>query len=124
MGGGGEDTKPPEYGQLRPAALRLFISWLRQYVNTDLELVLQLHLHEGNDEMVAMSYWRRILRLPDAPFHKTFVKPRGTGHRKNHLQHGVCTVKVRAASDHWHRIMAWMDEIMAWMDELSERLAG
>jgi hypothetical protein len=49
------------------------------------------------------------LDLPGASFHKTFIKPKGTGHRKNHLKHGVCRVNVRRSSDMWQRTMAWVD---------------
>lgn len=88
-----------------PVALRLFISWMRYYLTPDPDFVLLLHLHEGNNDDSARAYWEHELSLPDVDFHKTFIKPLGTGHRKNHLKHGVCTVKVRAASDQWNRIM-------------------
>lgn len=94
-----------------PAALRLFIRWLKTYISKDLAFVLQLHLHEGNDEIAARAYWQQATGLLNVQFHKTFIKPPGTGHRKNNLVHGVCTVKVRAASDHWQRVMAWIDEL-------------
>lgn len=102
-----------------PAALRLFVTWLHRFISPDLDFVLQLHLHHGNDESTARLFWQRVLSLPTAPFHKTFIKPPGTGHRKNHLLHGVCTVKVRAASDHWNRIMAWIDLAKEELDAFS-----
>lgn len=92
-----------------PSALRLFIAWVRTYLDSDAEFRLSLHLHEGNDERAAMSYWRSELALPDARFTKTFVKPRGTGHRKNRLAHGVCRVRVCRSADHWQAAMAWID---------------
>lgn len=53
--------------------------------------------------------------MTTADFHKTFIKPKGTGHRKNHLRHGVCTIKMRCA-DAWQQTMVWI-EIVA--DRLS-----
>lgn len=91
-----------------PVAHRLFIDWVRRFLNESAEFTLQLHLHEGNDEAAAKSYWRTALELPDAGFHRTFIKPKGTGHRKNHLPHGVCRVTVRRAADDWNRAMAWI----------------
>ncbi|HJR93584.1 MAG TPA: hypothetical protein VJ938_14165, partial [Acidimicrobiia bacterium] len=44
-----------------PAALRLFIAWLRRFGGPALEFVIQLHLHEGNDEAAARAHWQRIL---------------------------------------------------------------
>ena len=92
-----------------PRALRLFIRWIRKYVNPTARFSLHLHLHEGNDEAAARRYWRYETGLVDANFHKTFIKPKGTGHRKNHLEHGICTVKLRRAADAWNIIMEWID---------------
>ncbi|MEX1038227.1 MAG: hypothetical protein WDZ96_05160 [Acidimicrobiia bacterium] len=94
-----------------PRALRLFISWIRAYVKPDAEFRLALHLHEGNDDDTSQDHWRGELNLPDVRFHKTFIKPRGTGHRKNTHIHGVCTVRVLECSDAWQVITAWIDEL-------------
>jgi hypothetical protein len=94
-----------------PAILRLFVAWVRRYLDATADFVLSMHLHEGNDEEAARHYWRSEAALPDAPFTKTFIKPRGTGHRKNHLEHGVCRVAVRRSADHRHRVMSWIDAI-------------
>jgi hypothetical protein len=91
-----------------PAALRLFIAWIRAYINSDARFSIQLHLHEGNDEAAARSYWRQETGLAAANSHKTYIKPKGTGHRKNHLPHGICTVRVRRCSDGWHQTIAWI----------------
>lgn len=94
-----------------PRALRLFITWVRAYLDPEAEFSMQLHLHEGNDEPTAKRFWQAETGLFDANFYKTFIKPSGSGHRKNHLEHGVCTVKVRRCSDAWHRTMAWIDAL-------------
>jgi len=47
--------------------------------------------------------------LADSNFYKTFIKPKGTGHRKNTLTHGVCTVRMRRPSDAWNAVMEWID---------------
>lgn len=94
-----------------PRALRLFINWVLAYIDEKARFSIQLHLHEGNDEDEAKAYWRRQTGLDGANFYKTYIKPRGTGHRKNHIPFGVCTVKVRACSDGWHRAMEWIDAL-------------
>jgi metal-sulfur cluster biosynthetic enzyme len=91
-----------------PRALRLFIKWIREYLNPDARFTMQLHLHDGNDEQLAMRYWVGETGLKDANFHRTFIKPAGTGHRKNHLAHGICTVTLRKGSDSWHTAMEWI----------------
>jgi hypothetical protein len=73
--------------------------------------VLELHLHEGNDDNEARLHWASALGLVDPHFYATFVKPAGTGHRKNHLVHGVCRVSMTKSSDAFHRTMAWIEVI-------------
>jgi hypothetical protein len=94
-----------------PAALRLFIKWTRTYLDRNAEFVLSLHLHEGNDEPAAKEYWRSATGLLSTRFTKSYLKPTGTGHRKNHLPHGVCRVRVCRAADHWNRVMEWIDVV-------------
>jgi hypothetical protein len=90
-------------------ALRLFIRWIRTYVEPNAAFSMHMHLHAGNDEAAARNHWRAETGLHTANFHKTFIKPKGTGHRKNHLPHGVCAVRLRKAADAWNIIMEWID---------------
>jgi len=94
-----------------PAALRYFVNWVRWYVDPAAEFNLGLHLHEGNDEDAAKLYWSSVLNMEFAAFGKTYIKPRGTGHRKNHLPHGVCRVRTLRASNYWQRVMAWIEVV-------------
>ncbi len=103
-----------------PAVLRLFVCWVRRYLEPDAEFVLSVHLHEGNDEAAARHYWKTATTLPNARWTKTFIKPRGTGHRKNHLQHGVCRVVVLRSTDHRYRVMTWIAIVSETWDRCSE----
>lgn len=94
-----------------PDALRLFVLWVRTYINPNARFSLHMHLHEGNDEPAAREYWASETGLADANFHKTFIKPRGTGHRKNTHENGVCAVRLRRAADAWNIIMEWIDAV-------------
>lgn len=91
------------------ALIRCYLSWCRRFHTPSAEFALRLHLHAGNDEHEAMSYWRRELGLPEAPFHKTFLKPAGTGHRKNHLAFGVCRALMRRSADAFVATMRWIE---------------
>jgi hypothetical protein len=110
-GEGGKTRNDLKMANADPRALRLFASWVRVYLIPNARFSLQLHLHEGNDEHAATTYWREATGLPDANFYKSFIKPKGTGHRKNHLKHGVCTVKVRRCADAWQTAMAWVEAV-------------
>lgn len=103
-----------------PRALRLFVRWIRTYLDPNAEFSLQLHLHEGNDEDAAKSYWRSETGLTAANFYRTFIKPKGTGHRKNHLAQGVCTIKVRRCANAWHTTMAWIDGVASQLGLVGE----
>lgn len=94
-----------------PAALRLFVAWVRVFLDSQAEFRLSLHLHEGNSEAAAQAYWRKELGLTEARFTKTYIKPRGTGHRKNRVVAGVCRVRVLRCSNHWNRVMAWIEHM-------------
>jgi hypothetical protein len=92
-----------------PEVLRIFVAWIRRFHDADAEFTLALHLHHGNDEAAAKRQWLLELDLPLAGWTKTFVKPPGTGHRKNHLAWGVCRVRMRRSTDAFIRTMAWID---------------
>ena len=104
-----------------PRALRLFIAWVRSYLDPNADFVLALHLHEGNDDEAAKHWWAEALGLPGVKFHKTFVKPRGTGHRKNRWLHGVCRVQMRRSANAYNTTMEWISCIA---QEFTRPLAG
>jgi len=45
----------------------------------------------------------------DDDFTKTYIKPDGTGHRKNHLPYGVCTLTKRRSADAHIMTMMWIE---------------
>ena len=92
-----------------PRALRLFMAWIRRYVGRDAVFAVQLFLHSDNDEPAAKRFWMEELGVEAKAFYKTFIKPDGTGHRINRLERGVARLRVRAAADHWNRVMEWVD---------------
>ena len=73
-------------------------------------------VNHGNDEAAAQRFWSQALSLPGVAFHKTFVKPPGTGHRKNHLPQGVCRVVVRRSTNHFVRVSSWIRELPSALD--------
>ncbi len=94
-----------------PAALRAFVTWVRRYLLPEARFVLSIHLHEGNDEQSARAYWTEATGLRSARFTKTFIKPKGTGHRKNHLEHGICRVRALNSADPWNTLMSWIEVV-------------
>ena len=68
-----------------------------------------MNLHAGNDETAAKAYWIRELGVESSNFNKTFIKPDGTGHRKNHLPTGVCRLRMRKSTNAFLTTMIWVE---------------
>ena len=89
--------------------VRLFMSWSRTYLDARLTFRAKLNLHAGNDEAAAIAFWCEALTIERDDFNKTFIKPEGTGHRRNHLAHGVIQVRARRSTDHFLRTTGWIE---------------
>jgi hypothetical protein len=89
-------------------ALRLFMRWCEAFHRPLTGFSAKVNLHADNDELAARRWWSAELGIPLADFHKSFVKPDGTGHRKNHLERGVCMVTKRKSADAFHITMVWI----------------
>jgi len=92
-----------------PHALRLFMIWCSEYHLPDTGFRAKLNIHADNDEPAARWWWAEQLSLNLNDFNKSFVKPDGTGHRKNYLPNGVCLVIKRKSADAFHRTLAWVE---------------
>ena len=120
MGGGtalywGEGSKTTRRLQLAnadPAVLRMFVRWTRAYLDPGGVFVMSLNLHANNNEPAAKRWWADQLDLPP-DFTKTYIKPDGSGHRKNSLPNGVCRVTQRRSADAFVAAMAWVK----WLSE-------
>jgi hypothetical protein len=92
------------------------MSWSRRHLDSKMEFRAKLNLHAENDETRAILYWSRALSIPAEHFNKTFIKPEGTGHRRNHLEHGVIQVRARRSTDHFLRTIGWIEGLRSvWM---------
>ncbi len=88
--------------------LQVFMRWVEAYHRRDPDYVLAINLHHGNDVADAKRHWEDALGLCGADWHRPFIKPPGTGHRKNKQLFGVCRVRLRRSADDWIRTMAWI----------------
>jgi hypothetical protein len=105
---GAKTTRKLDLGNTDPDILRIFVAWVRHHHDPAAEFSLALHLHEVNDEDVARTYWEEQLGLERVTWQKTFVKPKGTGHRRNHVPWGVCRVRPRRSADAFVRTEGWI----------------
>ena len=107
-GEGSKTTRRLELANADPRALRSFMAWARRYHNADATFAAALNLHANNDEQVALLSWQRDLGLRRSDFTRSYIKPDGTGHRKNHLRNGVCRVRLRRGTDAFLKTMVWI----------------
>lgn len=101
---GSKTTKRLALAHSEVEAARLFVTWARRYHEREAQFRAALNLHADNDEPTARAEWASALSLdPTTDFTKTFIKPDGTGHRKNHLPNGVCRLTMLRSTNAWIR---------------------
>jgi hypothetical protein len=108
-GEGAKASKHLAVANSDPAVLRMFKKWAIQFLPPHAGWRASLNLHADNDEPGARVWWASQIGLPLDDFTKTYIKPDGTGHRKNHLAYGVCTLIKRKSTDAYYCTMAWIE---------------
>lgn len=95
-----------------PDLIRLFLDWIGRYLDVPIsDLTVRLHLHSGQNEQERKRFWSLELGIPIAQFQKTYIKPEGTGHRKNHLYAGTASVRVARSGARLQRVLGWIDAL-------------
>lgn len=93
-----------------PGMISLFLRWAERYLRAEHDhFTITLHLHDGQDEQERINFWSEVTELPTNHFRKTFIKPEGTGHRKNVLYNGTASIRVSRSTDLLHRALGWID---------------
>jgi transposase len=95
-----------------PDMIRLFMVWVRRYLDVaHSDITIRLHLHTGQDEIERRRFWSRETGIPDHQFRAGFVKPEGTGHRKNHLYAGTAVIRIARSGALLQRVLGWIDAL-------------
>jgi len=107
----GAKTNGVEITNSDPELIKFMIQWFNKIFKIPPHrLKAHLNIHADQDEQRAKKYWSEITKIPLSRFGKTYIKPQGTGHKKNILHNGV--IKIRYHSeDLRYRIMAWIEKI-------------
>ena len=106
---GSKTNRRLEMAHSEPEALRLLMHWVRRFHDSTATFAASINLHFDNDERSARHFWSTELGIDIENFTKTFIKPDGTGHRKNHLAYGVCRVSMRKSTNAFVTTLAWID---------------
>ncbi|MGH2812527.1 MAG: hypothetical protein ACRDI1_07425 [Actinomycetota bacterium] len=95
-----------------PALIRLFMRWAWRYLDHSIDrYYITIHFHSGQDLDQLTEYWSEVTGIPRERFRKGFMKPEGTGHRKNVLYHGTVQIGLRRSGDLLHRVLGWIDHL-------------
>lgn len=109
---GDKRSRSLRFSNSDPDMIRLFIVWARRYLTLDLDrFTISLHLHAGQDEAERIAFWGEVTGLPEAQFRKSFIKPEGTGHRKNVLYNGTAAIRVTRSGDLLQLVLGWTDAV-------------
>ena len=97
-----------------PRIIKFIVKWWEQifYIKPN-SLKAYLHIHYGDDEHKIKIFWSNLTGIPIENFGKSFIKPKGTGHRTHILPNGIIRVGVKGkgVGNLRHRILAWIDKI-------------
>jgi hypothetical protein len=111
---GDKRSKGVRFSNSDPALVRLFLDWATSYLEVTRDrFTIMLHLHAGQDEEERQAFWSSQTKLTLDQFRKSFVKPEGSGHRKNVLYNGTAQVRVGKSTALHHRVLGWMDGLRA-----------
>jgi transposase len=121
----GGKSKEVRFANSDPDLVRLFLEWSYEYLGVTInDLTIKLHLHSGQDERECMEYWSYETGIPLTRFRKTYVKPEGTGHRKNVLYAGTASVRVDKSGGMLQRILGWIDALRTYASSVGYTSAG
>lgn len=121
---GDKRSKGLRFSNSDPAMVRLFITWAERFLGlTRDRFTLRLQLHSGLNESESRSFWARETGIASDRFGKTFVKPEGSGHRKNVLHHGTVQVRVSTSTAMKHRVLGWIEGFQIAQDASGGTLA-
>ncbi len=107
---GDKRGKDVRFSNSDPELIRLFLGWSSRYLELGRDrFIVMLHLHTGQDEAERQKYWSARTGLPLDQFRKSYIKPEGTGHRKNKLYNGTAQIRIRRSTALHHRVLGWLE---------------
>lgn len=118
----GTKTQSTAVSNSDPRIIRFMVNWLQCIFNISPEhLTAHLHIHYGDDDSKIKKYWSKLTGIPLKNFGKSFIKPKGTGHRTNILPNGIIKIRVKGVGTEnlRHRILAWSEKIYTLSDKFN-----
>ncbi len=110
----GHKTNSASVTNSDPRIIRFMVTWFKEICGiSPAHLKAHLHIHYGNDEKKIKKFWSRLTGIPLKNFGKSFIKPKGTGHRTNIIPNGIIRISVlgEGTGNLRHKILFWGEKI-------------
>lgn len=94
--------------------IEFMVKWFKVVLHIPpTRLTAYLHIHYGDDEKRIKTFWSKTTGIPIENFRKSFIKPRGTGHRTHILPNGIIKIRVNGigSEDVRYKILAWLEKL-------------
>lgn len=85
-----------------PDIIKLAVKWFHKFFNRPIDsMSCSLNLHSGQNEDETKQYWSEITGIPLKNFGKTFIKPEGSGYKKNILYRGTAQIRQKGEGSYY-----------------------
>jgi len=110
----GAKTQSTGLSNSDPKIIEFIVCWFKKFFNIKPhQITAHLHIYYGNDDLRIKKFWSKTTGIPLRNFGKSFIKPKGTGHRTNILPNGVIKIRIKGKGTEnlRHRIITWSEKI-------------
>ena len=71
-----------------------------------------LNIYEQQNERELKIFWSKATNIPIQNFGKSFIKPSGSGYRKNNLYYGTIKAIAPMGTDKRHQVFGWIKAVL------------
>ncbi len=92
-----------------PILIAFFVEWV--YIVFGMRpglLKAWMNIYPQQNEGDLKNFWSDITGIPVENFGKSYIKPPGTGFKKNNLYYGTVKVSVPKSVDMRHKVFGWI----------------
>lgn len=105
----GSKTQNFEITNSDPLLIAFMAQWFEKvFAIPPVTLKAHLNMYPQQNERDLKKFWSQLTGIPVKNFGKSFVKPAGTGYKKNNLYYGTIKIRVPRGTDMRHRVYAWI----------------
>lgn len=89
----GDTSGGPKFVNTDPVLAKFYLTLLRKAYSLDeSRLKIRVHIHYYHNEVEAIEFWSKLLKVPKSQFGKIHVKKRSTQKKFRENFQGICTI--------------------------------